>query len=40
MTGHGSPAKVIEVYGMYNEAGRHAFTREIDGKTSGSAKRE
>ena len=40
VSGHGSPAKVLAVDGMNDEAIRQAFPREKTGKTSGVRKRE
>ena len=40
VSGHGSPAKVVEIDGMVDEAIRQAFSLDKPGKTGGSAKRE
>ena len=40
VSGHGSPAKVVAVDGMDDEAIRATFPREKPGKTSGVRKRE
>ena len=40
VSGHGSPAKVVEVDGMDVEAIRAAFPREKPGKSGGASTRE
>jgi len=40
VSGHGSPAKVLEVDGMDVEALRVAFPREKPGKSGGASTRE
>jgi uncharacterized protein YggU (UPF0235/DUF167 family) len=40
VSGHGSPAKVVAVDGMDDEAIRAVFPREKPGKTSGMRSRE
>lgn len=40
VSGHGSPAKVVAVDSMDDEAIRAAFPREMPGKTSGVRNRE
>jgi uncharacterized protein (TIGR00251 family) len=40
VSGHGSPAKIVAVDGMDEEAIRQAFPREKPGKSSGTKRRE
>jgi uncharacterized protein len=40
LSGHGSPAKVVAIDGIDDEAIRQAFPREKPGKTSGVRNRE
>jgi hypothetical protein len=40
VSGHGSPAKIVAIEGMDDEAIRQAFPREKCGKTSGTRNRE
>jgi uncharacterized protein (TIGR00251 family) len=40
VSGHGSPAKIVAVDGMDDEAIRQAFPREKPGKSSGIRRRE